>query len=41
MKARKKSKKKKKDGIPDWVRILFIATCFAILYGWVKPTFFD
>ena len=43
MKARKKRKKfkKKKDEIPDWARILIIAGMFAILYGWVKPTFFD
>ena len=41
MKARKKRKKKKKDEMPDWAIILIGATLFAIVYGWIKPTFFD
>ena len=42
-KNQKKKKNKKKTSITteEWVTLIFMAVCFAIVYGYIKPTFFD
>jgi hypothetical protein len=39
--AKKKSNKKKPEKDNGVWMMVFIAICFAIVYGWIKPTFFD